>query len=201
MFEFGFVQDYTWLVMIVSGLIGLLYSGEKVLSVLPFVGNTEDKNTKLMKWLSIIMGIVASVWVALLVLDDVAEFSWLTIVLFSAFIIVSLAHPIRGLEGWKVIIIAVPFVFLTILVVWFKKDKNFTIFGMSISLLVVLIAVSILMLLLFVLVFFVEETVVDPTLWFLGWAPFKVIVCVLVIMQGVSLIFNPVDGFLAVLGG
>ena len=114
MFEFPFVEDWLWLIMIISGLIGLFYSGEKVLSFLPFFGNTEDKGTRFMKFMSYLMAIFVSVWMALLILDDVADFSWLTIVLLSAFIIVSLAHPIRGLEGWKVIIIAVPFVFLTI---------------------------------------------------------------------------------------
>ena len=46
----------------------------------------------------------------------------------------------------------------------------------------------------------VEETVVDPTLWFLGWAPLKLTVCILVILQGILLLLNP-DGILAVIGG
>ena len=104
MFTFGFVENLTWIVMIVCGFVGFLYSGERVLAFLPFWGNTEDKQTKFLKYLDIIMGIVATVWLTLLIADESADFRWLTVALLIAFMIVSFAHPIKDLEGWSIIL-------------------------------------------------------------------------------------------------
>lgn len=200
MFVFGFIESNTWLVLTLSGLIGFLYSGERVLSILPFWGDLEDKQTRIMKLLSIIMGVVAAVWMSLLIVDEVADFRWLTIVLLIVFMIVSLSHPVRSLEGWAVVLLAIPFILVTILALWFRGGKNFSIFGNTISLWSIMALVTIIMLLLFILVFFIEESIVDPILFFLGWAPVVFVVCVLILVHGIALFFEPVEGLHQYLG-
>ena len=196
MFTFGFVENLTWIVMIVCGFVGFLYSGERVLAFLPFWGNTEDKQTKFLKYLDIIMGIVATVWLTLLIADESADFRWLTVALLIAFMIVSFAHPIKDLEGWSIILMAVPFIVIAIVTFWLRNGHEISVGGTKISLWIVLSLVAVVMLLLFLIVFFVEETFVDPILYFLGWAPIVFIVCILVILQGIFLAVNPIDGLL-----
>ena len=47
MFVIGFIEPMTWFVMVICGLVGALFSGEIILSVLPFWGNTKDENSKI----------------------------------------------------------------------------------------------------------------------------------------------------------
>ena len=196
MYAFGFVEGLTWLVMVICGLVGFLYSGERVLAIIPFVGNTEDKSTKFLKYLDIIMGVVAAVWLTLLIADSEADFRWLTVALFIAFMIVSFAHPVKDLEGWSIILMAIPFIVIAIVTFWLRNGRELNIAGVKVSLWIVLAVVAVIMLLLFLIVFFVEETFVDPILYFLGWAPVVFVVCILTIVQGIFLIVNPVEGLL-----
>ena len=196
MFDFAFVEGLTWLAMMLCGLIGFFYSGEKLLSYLPFWGDTEDKQTKIIKLLCIGMGVFAAAWLTLLILDDNAQFVWLTVILLVAFMITSLAHPIRKLEGWSVVLLAIPFIIVALVAFWFKNDRQFTVFGFTLNFWFVLAVVAIIMLLLFILVFFIEESFVDPVLFFLGWSPVVFVVSLLVLLQGLLLLFNPIEGLL-----
>jgi hypothetical protein len=196
MFSIGFVQDLTFLVMAICGLVGFLFSGEKVLSFLPFWGNTEDRNSTILKYLALIAGIISAVWLTLLIADEAAEFRWFTIAVFVAFIIVCFAHPVKDLEGWSIILLAIPFILIAIVAFWFKSDRQFNIAGTSIALWLILGIVALLMLILFLIIFFVEESFVDPVLFFLGWAPVVFIASLLMLVQGVLLLLYPINGLL-----
>jgi len=196
MLAIDIIEPWTWLVMVICGLVGFLFSSERVLAVLPFWGNTKDKNSKALKYLDVVMGIVAALWLTLLIIDDNAKFNWVTVLVFILFMVVSFAHPAKDLEGWELILLAIPFVFVTIVAFWFHSDRNFEFFGATIPLWLILAIVALLMLIIFLVVFFVEETFVDPVLYFLGWAPVVVVVSVLIIVQGIFLGLHPVDGIL-----
>ena len=86
--------------------------------------------------------------------------------------------------------------FDAIVTFWLRNGHEISVGGTKISLWIVLSLVAVVMLLLFLIVFFVEETFVDPILYFLGWAPIVFIVCILVILQGIFLAVNPIDGLL-----
>ena len=94
------------------------------------------------------------------------------------------------------ILLAVPFIFVTIVAFWLKSDRQFLLFGAEIPLWLILGVVALIMLIVFLVVFFVEETFVDPILYFLGWAPLVFVVCALVLNQGILLFVFPVDGAL-----
>ena len=198
MYSFGFVEGLTWLVLVICGLIGFLYSSERVLAILPFYGDTKDKSSKMLKYLDIIMGVVAALWLTLLIADESAQFRWVTVLAFVLFMVVSFAHPAKDLEGWSLILLAIPFVFVTIIAFWLKSDRKFNVAGSSIPLWLILGIVALVMLILFLVVFFVEETIVDPILYFLGWAPVVVVVSIFIIVQGVLMVlFTPhIDGIL-----
>lgn len=201
MITLGFIEGNTWIIMIISGVIGLLYSGERVYNALPFLkADLNDKSTNYLKKLSLIMGILASIWVSLLIIDDAAQFRWLTLFLLILFILVSLAHPIKDLEGWHTIVITIPFIIIGILTIYLRNSDNLTVLGNPVSLTAVVGLGLILIFGLFILVFFVEDIVVDPLLWLIGWAPLKLVVCILVILQGVFLFLNPVNGLLTLIG-
>lgn len=190
MLTLPFLETGTGLVMIVCGLIGFLFSSDRVLGFLHLV-NTKDKDSRALKYLDIVAGILALVWLTLLVVDEKAEFSWVTVVAFILFMVVSFAHPAKDLEGWELILLAMPFVFITIVAYWFHSDKQISFFGINIPVLLLLGIVALIMIIIFLVVFFVEETFVDPVLYFLGWAPVVIVVSVFIIVQGVALYIYP----------
>lgn len=200
MFTIGFIEPWTWLVMVICGLIGFVFSGERVLAVLPFFGNTKDRNSKILGYLAVIAGLIATVWLTLLIADENAQFRWLTVLVFVAFMVVAFAHPVKDLEGWEMILLAIPFLLIAIVAFWFKSDRTFRLFGGTIPLWVVLGVVFLIMLLIVLIVFFVEESFVDPILYLLGWAPVVFVVSLITIIQGIFLLVYPIDGLLKLLG-
>lgn len=200
MIEIGFVDDLTPIIMIVAGMIGLAFSSERLISFLPFFGDTKDKDSLLLKWLSVVLAVTSAVWVCLLFIDDLANYHWVSIVIFFLFIVVVVAQPIRDFEGWHVILLATPLVLMTIVGLWFRSGKQFEVVGIEIPLWLVLGIVSLLMLILFVIVFVVEETTIDPILFFIQWAPVVLAVCFLMVIQGLLLLIFPTNGIAEFLG-
>lgn len=197
MLEIGFIDTATWVFMIVAGLIGFLYSSERVIAALPWIGgkvDTEDSQTKFFKVLSAIMGIATTAWVLLLWIDEIAEFHWITVVLLMLYTLIVLAEPTKNLEGWKVFILLIPLVLVTIVAAWFAAGREFEVFGFVIPLWVPLAVITVIMLIVFIIIYWLEETAIDPLLTFLGWAPFVVIISALLIIQGILLIFYHPDG-------
>ena len=195
MFELGFIEPITWLVLVLCGLVGFVFSGERVL-----LRNTKDKTSKMLSYLSVIMGLVAAAWLTLLIADESAKFRWLTVAVFVLFMVVAFAHPVKEMEGWEMILFAIPFILIAIVAFWFHSDRTFRLFGGTIPLWLVLGVVSLIMLVIFLIVFFVEESFVDPVLYVLGWAPIVFLVSLLTVIQGVLLLIYPLDGLLKLLG-
>ncbi len=198
MFSIDFIQPLTALIMIICGLIGFLYSGDSILDAIPFLMDKKKNDNKILKYLDIIMGIVAGVMLTILILDEQAQFRWLTILLFVLFMIVSFAHPLKHLDGPGLILLVIPFLVISA-VAFLVKDshpKNYDFFGTSISLWVILTIIALIMLIFLLIVFFVTETIVNPILYVIGWAPLLFVVCLLVLIQGVLLLIFPVNGIL-----
>ncbi len=198
MITIQFIEPMTWFVMVICGLVGALFSGEIILAVLPFWGNTKDENSKILKWLDILMGIIAGVWLTLLIVDDNAQFRWLTVLLFILFMVVSFAHPIKDMDKIAILILPIPFILMSV-VAYLVRDshkKEYDIFGTMIPLWLILSIIALILLILFLIIFFVTEIIMNPILYALGWAPLVFVVGILVLIQGILLLFFPVAGAL-----
>ena len=141
---------------------------------------------------------MAGVWLSLLILDETAQFRWLTVLLFILFMIVSFAHPLKKLDGPILLLPVIPFFIVAILAFLVKDShpKNYTFFSSTIPLWVILTVVALVMLIFFLMVYLVTETIVNPILYFVGWAPVILVVCILLIIQGILLLVFGVDGAL-----
>ena len=91
-FSLTITEPLAALTMVVCGIVGLLFSGEILLAILPFFSESKERK-KYLKWLDVIMGCIAAVVLTILIADDKANFRWLTILLFVLFMIVTFAHP------------------------------------------------------------------------------------------------------------
>lgn len=199
MYNIPFMEPLTAIVMIICGLIGFLYSGDSIISAIPFLFDKKNADNKILKYLDVIMGIVAGAWLTILILDEQAQFRWLTILLFVLFMIVSFAHPLKHLDGPALILLVIPFIVIAAAAFIVKDSryaKSYTFFGTTIALWVLLTIVALIMLIFLLIVFFVTEIVVNPILYIIGWAPLLFVVCLLVLIQGVLLLIFPINGAL-----
>ena len=198
MYQIGLIESLTWLVMVICGLIGFLFAGDSIKDSIPFIKDKNKEDNKFLRYLDVILGIVAGVWLSLLILDETAQFRWLTVFLFILFMIVSFAHPLKKLDGPILLLPVIPF-FIVAIFAFLVKDshpKNYTFFESTIPLWVILTVVALIMLIFFLMVYLVTETIVNPILYFVGWAPVILVVCILLIIQGILLLVFGVDGAL-----
>ena len=198
--ELGFIHDpLAGIVAILAGLIGFLYAGERFLDRIPVIGlkvNTEDKQTRFFKYLSIFLGFLTFGTALLLVVDSLAiigtNVHTLTIVLFVVYGLIVLAHPIRDLEGWKIFAVFIPLILGLVAAISFLRDEPFSLFGIiTLPLWFILGGLTILLFIIFALIFFSEETMVDPLLGIIGWAPFVGILSFLLLLHGALLFIDP----------
>ena len=110
--------------------------------------------------------------------------------------IVLLSHPLRDIQGAALILILAPLVIIAIAAFFLSADK-ITLFGFSTPFYFIVGAVMFAFIVIFLIVFFVEESTIDPILTVIGWAPVIVVVCALVLLQGLAMIiFNDIRGLL-----
>ncbi|MHA2364619.1 MAG: hypothetical protein ACXAC7_11735 [Candidatus Hodarchaeales archaeon] len=197
MIELEIIDTLTPIICLVAGIVGFLYAGERVIGSIPLLSglvDTEDKGTAFIKILSVILTVVVYGWVILLFIVENNEFHWITVFLLALYGIVVMAHPIKNLEGWAIFLMLIPIALISITIFWFAGDREWTFLGMNISLWLVLLLVTIVLLIIFVLIFIWEETMIDPMLSIIGWAPVIVVVGLVMILHGIMLILDPPAG-------
>ena len=189
--------DVNGLVLIILGLVGFLYGFERVLDRAPGLKslvNEKGEGTRILKIITSILSLASLVWAVLLLYDQ--EYSKLTIALLVLYSIVLLSHPLRDVEGWMLILILAPLIIVAIAAFAFATEKV-TFFGFSINFWFILGAIMFAFIVVFLIVFFVEEATIDPILTVIGWAPVIVVVCAIVLLQGLAMIiFGDMRGLL-----
>ena len=196
-----FMEPLIGLIAVVAGLTGFLYAGERLLDKIPGLGSkidTEDKQTRFFKYLSVILGFTTF---GLMILIFLAESSpgvaygyhAITIVLLLIYGVIIISHPIRDLEGWKFFAVFIPIILVLVLAITIVRDAPLSFLGFTIPLWLILGGLTILLFIIFALIFFSEETMVDPLLSIIGWAPFVIIVSALLLLHGI-LFFLPQNG-------
>lgn len=189
------------ILLIIFGVIALIFGLEKVLDKIPGIGgkiDVEDFDSKVMRWLTGLFSIFAVIWVFLIWFANV-EYHWFTVLLLFAYSIVLLSHPIRELEGWKIFLLFIPIILISFGALFISGNKQVRFVGnIIIPLWLIFLVVSLIFIILFLIIFFVEETAVDPFLYIIGWSPWVVILSILVLLQGLAMILS--DGDISGLG-
>ncbi|MFW9928757.1 MAG: hypothetical protein ACFFD1_05155, partial [Candidatus Thorarchaeota archaeon] len=152
--------------------------------------DTKDKDTMVMKYLTMIFSILSVIWALILMWTDV-DYHWFTLFLLFAYAVVLLSHPVKDFEGWKVFLLLFPLLIILFGALWLTHDRqaHIPLVG-NIPLLIIFLVITLAFIVIFLIIFFVEETAVDPFLAIIGWAPWVVLLSIVVILQGLIMLIT-----------
>jgi hypothetical protein len=180
-------------ILLVMGLVSLLFGLERVLDKLPGLSgkiDVDDFDTKVMRYLTILFSAVAVIWAFLLMYSD-ENYHWLTMVLLFAYSIVLLSHPIKNLEGWKMFLLLLPIIIITFAAFYFSGSREIRLpGGINFPLWAIFLVIFLAFIIMFLLIFFVEESAIDPFLAIVGWSPWVVLLSLIIILHGLALILS-----------